>query len=214
MLLVPQIKVSDVNNQSSIVEAMQNVSESSIATLNWPDQFPSKPEVTFKLAHNGEFLFLEYNVEEDEILAKTTEDNGPVWTDSCVEFFISFPDSDFYYNMESSCIGKVLLGYRQGRNDVVYGDAGVMSSIKRYPSLGTAPFEKKQGEFKWSLLLVIPVSAYWKSGLTSFNGVTAKANFFKCGDDLTVPHFLSWNPIATENPDFHRPDFFAELKFE
>ena len=35
----------------------------------------------------------------------------------------------------------------------------------------------------------------------------------KCGDDLTVPHFLSWNPIKTEKPDFHRPEFFGTVKF-
>ena len=41
-----------------------------------------------------------------------------------------------------------------------------------------------------------------------------KANFYKCGDELQTPHFLSWNPIKIENPDFHRPDFFGTLEFE
>ncbi len=41
-----------------------------------------------------------------------------------------------------------------------------------------------------------------------------KANFYKCGDELQTPHFLSWNPIEIEKPDFHRPDFFGTLRFE
>lgn len=39
-----------------------------------------------------------------------------------------------------------------------------------------------------------------------------KANFYKCGDGLTVPHYLSWSPIVTEKPDFHRPEFFNQIK--
>ena len=27
-------------------------------------------------------------------------------------------------------------------------------------------------------------------------------------------HFLSWRPIRTEKPDFHRPEFFGEVTFE
>ncbi|MBO7233161.1 MAG: hypothetical protein J6V16_08435, partial [Bacteroidales bacterium] len=25
------------------------------------------------------------------------------------------------------------------------------------------------------------------------------------------PHYLSWQPINTEKPDFHRPEFFGTL---
>ena len=49
------------------------------------------------------------------------------------------------------------------------------------------------------------------------NGIIVKeikANFYKCGDELQTPHFLSWNPIQIEQPDFHRPDFFGTLEFE
>ena len=49
---------------------------------------------------------------------------------------------------------------------------------------------------------------------SSLDGQTIKANFYKCGDELQTPHFLSWNPINIEKPDFHRPDFFGSLEFE
>ena len=38
-----------------------------------------------------------------------------------------------------------------------------------------------------------------------------RANFYKCGDKTAHPHYLSWSPIDTPKPDFHRPDFFGEL---
>lgn len=214
MLFIPMIEVADVANPSDITCKMQEVQENTISCVNWPGEYPAEPKVAFKMAHNGSYLFLQYFVEENEILAKTETDNGPVWTDSCVEFFISFCNSPYYYNAEFSCIGKALLAYRTGRTDAIHADASVMNGIKRYPSLGTDTFERKKGNFKWNLLLVIPVSAYWKSDIKTFSGLTARANFYKCGDDLSEPHYLSWNPILTEKPDFHVPQFFGELKFE
>ena len=41
-----------------------------------------------------------------------------------------------------------------------------------------------------------------------------KGNFYKCGDHLSVPHFLSFAPIGVPKPDFHRPEFFCTLEFE
>lgn len=214
MLFVPLIDVADVNNPSAIVECMQDVIVNEVACVNWPGEYPSAPKVTFKIAHDGSHIFLHFFVEENEVLAKTAEDNGPVWTDSCVEFFMSFAGSSFYYNAEFSCIGKMLLGYRKDRKNAEHASVEVISSIKRYPSLGSEPFDKKQGDFKWNMLLVIPVSAYWHTGLKTFSGVKARANFYKCGDNLTIPHFLSWNPIRTEKPNFHVPQYFGELNFE
>ncbi|MDU1889688.1 MAG: carbohydrate-binding family 9-like protein [Dysgonomonas sp.] len=213
-MLVPFITVDDINDSASVGVVMQDLPENEISCVNWPDMYPSSPKVSFKIAHNGSHLFLQYFVEENEVLAKTEKDNGPVWTDSCVEFFISFDDTPSYYNMEFSCIGKALLGYRKDRKDVEHADEKTMNSILRYPSLGTDTFEKRQGDFRWNMLIVIPISVFWKSGLSSFQGIRARGNFYKCGDDLSVPHFLSWQPIQSEKPNFHLPAFFGRLDFE
>ncbi|WP_108822981.1 carbohydrate-binding family 9-like protein [Dysgonomonas sp. Marseille-P4361] len=211
-LEIPFVDIEAISDRNTIVDKLSGVSENEIACVNWPDSYPSKPKVSFKIAHNNESLFLHYFVEENEILAETREDNGPVWTDSCVEFFISFDDA-FYYNAEFSCIGKALLGYRASKANAEHAGKDVMDSIKRYPSLGTEPFGKKKGQFEWDLLLVVPLSAYWSSNLKSFHGIEAKGNFYKCGDNLSECHYLSWNPIGTEKPDFHRPEYFGKLLF-
>lgn len=213
-MLVPKINITQTENSLTIAKALKKTDEHTIATVNWENQYPYRPKVSFKIAHNGSHLFIQYFVVENEILAKIKEDNGAVWTDSCVEFFISFNSSPFYYNAEFSCIGKALLGYRKERKDVVYGNHNIMSSIKRYSSLGIDNFERKKGDFEWNLLLVIPASAFWMSELESFCGVEARGNFYKCGDDLSTPHFLSWHPINTEKPNFHLPNFFGVLSFE
>ncbi|WP_236263947.1 carbohydrate-binding family 9-like protein [Dysgonomonas sp. Marseille-P4677] len=213
-MIVPEVIVENVNDPNLIKDILKILPETSIEQVNWPELYPSNPIVYFKIAHNRTHLFLQYFVEENEILAKVEEDNGAVWTDSCVEFFIQINDSPSYYNLELSCIGKALLGNRIERKDVVYGSPEVMSSIKRYPSLGLESFDNRQGYFKWDLLVVVPVSAYWQSGLKTFKGLNARGNFYKCGDNLTEPHYLSWSPISTEKPNFHVPPFFCELIFE
>ena len=38
-------------------------------------------------------------------------------------------------------------------------------------------------------------------------------NFFKCGDLTEQAHYLSWNPVTSEQPDFHRPQDFGLLRF-
>jgi hypothetical protein len=84
-----------------------------------------------------------------------------------------------------------------------------MSQIKRYASLGNEPFEEKKGNFDWTLTVEIPFSLL---GIDPDNlPESIRANFYKCGDGTSVPHYVSWNPIEVENPDFHRPEFFGEL---
>jgi hypothetical protein len=50
--------------------------------------------------------------------------------------------------------------------------------------------------------------------LSTFKGLKAKANFFKCGDETLEPHFVTWNPVKTTSPDYYRPEFFGEVLFE
>ena len=40
-----------------------------------------------------------------------------------------------------------------------------------------------------------------------------RGNIYKCGDRTAHPHYLSWAPIGTPSPDFHRPEYFGEVLF-
>jgi hypothetical protein len=44
--------------------------------------------------------------------------------------------------------------------------------------------------------------------------VTWRANFYKCGDKTSHPHWLTWNPVDKPRPDFHLPQYFGTLVFE
>ena len=64
------------------------------------------------------------------------------------------------------------------------------------------------------MALIIPTGTAFHSQIVTLDGARMKANFYKCGDKLQTPHFLSWNRIDLPSPNFHRPDFFGTLEFE
>ncbi len=191
--------------------------EITLSHNNWEAEFPYKPQVSAALSHDSQTLFLNFVVKEKAVLARVSEDNGEVWTDSCVEFFISFDDSG-YYNFEFSCIGKLLLAFRKEKPAPEYASIEIMNSIVRKSSLGNEPFEERVNEngedFEWEMAVEIPKSAFFKHDFASFDGIEATANVYKCGDNLSDPHFISWAPITTPQPNFHCPEYFGVLKFE
>ena len=184
-----------------------------VSKVNW-NEYPYCPKVEFRVAHTEDAILLHFKVTEASVRARYGEDNGSVWTDSCVEFF-SIPAGDgIYYNIECNCIGTVLVGAGPQRNNREHAPADITAQVQRWSSLGRIPFEERVEEVTWEVALVIPYTVFFKHQITSLDGKEIKANFYKCGDELQTPHFLSWNPIEIEQPDFHRPDFFGMLEME
>lgn len=202
-------------NAADIPAAIQGagIAYTSIDNVNWPDAYPYKPRVEFAAAHTGDALLLHYRVEEQSVRAIARQDHEHIWEDSCVEFFCMPAGDGIYYNVECNCTGKLLVAVGKDRNERLAAPAEIMQSIDRWASLGTTPFYTRLEPTKWELALRLPNAAFFKHKFDSFDGLTASGNFYKCGDCLPVPHFISWNPITTENPDFHRPEFFGQIKF-
>ena len=182
-----------------------------VSTVNWPDDYPYRPEMTFRMAWCPEGLVVHYRVREQSVRAIYGEDNGKVWTDSCAECFIRNEESNTYYNIECNCVGTLLIGLRGDDYGRCHMESEVMAEVKRWASLGREPFGERDEQTAWELALVIPVNTFAKYPLHLEEGARLRANIYKCGDDLPVPHFVSWNPINTEKPNFHRPDCFGEL---
>ena len=186
-----------------------------IACLNWPGDFPYAPDVRFKAWHDGENLYLEYQVEEQTTRALQTTPGDFVYKDSCVEFFVQPSEGDLhYYNFEWNAGGVLYLARRTSRFDPELAPKEVLSLVEAESSLGPAPFEEKHVEGPWTLKIKIPAAALWHGEIKSWSGLKARANFFKCGDGLQTPHYLTWAPIDTPAPDYHRPEFFTEIAFQ
>jgi len=181
-----------------------------INVLNWPEQFPYAPRTSFRIARCENALALSFRVRGKDLRATAMQDNGRSWEDSCVEFFIASSDGKGYYNVEITCIGSILLAYGQDRHDRVQQPQ--VSRIIRRSSLKKEPVEIAGGLHCYRVDVIIPwdVIGYDASKLPG----EIKANFYKCGDLTAHPHFVSWNPINTAAPDFHRPEFFGTLSLK
>ena len=183
-----------------------------IDCVNWPNEFPYKPLVSFSIAHDNEYLYVASFVRGNYLLALNSTDNSPVWQDSCVEFFVQIPGEKYYYNFEFNCIGAALAARRTGRSDAEHFPAEKMARIKRYSTVGSKPFREMEGLFPWGVLVAIPFDLLGLDGERL--PASLSANFYKCADGSSLPHYLSWSPISTEKPDFHRPEYFGELRFK
>lgn len=177
-----------------------------IDCVDWPDEYPYAPDVQLSAAHTEDRILLRFEVTEDHVRAVTLESNGPVWEDSCCEFFVQVPGSPYYFNFETNCVGTGLAAKRVSRSDCEHFGPELMASVIRRASLPAAPVDVRGG-MSWSLELEVPFS------LLGCDSCPAElmANFYKCGDRTDRPHFLSWNRVETETPDFHRPEYFGRL---
>ncbi|MBK9390561.1 MAG: hypothetical protein IPN68_10310 [Bacteroidetes bacterium] len=183
-----------------------------INTLNWKG-YEYKPDVKLTIAYGDREIFLKYYVTEDYFKAEKTESNQMVCEDSCVEFFVSPENDGIYYNLEFNGIGTILLGTGTGRADSKRADPAIISRIRRKSTVGDKPVKEKTGKFEWSITIAIPVDVFFHHKIGDLKGKTFRANFYKCGDMLSVPHYVTWNPVGTENPDYHQPEYFGMLKF-
>ena len=202
----PKITASEL----SFIFDNEQIPSHPITCVNWVD-YPYKPDVKFRIAHNGTTIFMNFQVEESDIQAVCAEDGGKVWEDACVEFFIAFPHHDFYTNIECNCIGKIVATARVDKQNCLSAPFNLVNRIERWSSLGCLPVANLSG--KWEVSLIIPLEVFLLNEIHTLDGIQAKGNFYKCGDKLKIPHFVSWNPIKSEQPNFHLPEFFGEICF-
>ncbi len=211
-----EISELEVSSDQPLLEEisgkLDQLAKHRIDILNWAG-YQYKPDVSFSMAYSSREIFLKYYVKESFIKAEKTETNQMVCEDSCVEFFVSPRDDGIYYNLEFNPIGTCLLGTGTSRETSKRADPAVVTGIRRLASSGTEPFSEREGEFDWTLTLAIPLEVFFHHKIGDLKGKTFRANFYKCGDNLTVPHYVTWNPVGTGNPDYHQPAFFGTIRF-
>ncbi len=185
---------------------LNNLEKHSLEFTPWP-VYPYKPKVRFSIAYSANSILLKYYVEEEFIKASAGNINGYVWEDSCVEFFINF-DGKAYYNLEFNCIGTPLVGYGTNKSDRELLPEAIIKEVRFQSSI------RNSGDLvHWELTVVIPLKLFIHHQLTSLAGKGCRVNFYKCGDALPEPHFLSWSDIQSGEPNFHLPEFFGGALF-
>lgn len=184
----------------------------SVESLNWPAEFPYRPLTVVSAAHSGKHIFLDFLVRCNYLRAVNYTPNSPVSEDSCVEFFVSTGnDTQAYWSFCFNCIGTIRGKWRDAVSSR-FLNPDELAQVKVHASVGTRPFQEVEGSFIWSVTVAIPLDLIG----VEYEGkpVTLMANFNKCASSTSQPHYLSWAPIVSPSPDFHRPDCFAPLILE
>jgi hypothetical protein len=210
-LAIPHLPILDTLTTADDIISRLDLSGARclIDSLNWPEQYPYAPLTTVNIAHSGTALYIDFFVRSNYLRAVNSTDQSPVSQDSCVEFFVSPSRDNHYWNFEFNCISAINASQRSERHNPTRLTADQLARVKRYGSCGTRPFCEIEGIFTWNLLVVIPLDLIG----VQYSGqpVTLNANFYKCASATSCPHYLSWNPIETPAPDFHRPEFFGQI---
>jgi len=180
------------------------LNEAAISDYPWKAQYPDSFPAFARVGWNEDGLFVLMYANENPIRKLELEWGTTQCCDSCMEFFVCpFPDTDErYLNIEVNPAGVAHVGLGTGRHERRVWHAPV-------PGMDIA-VSRHEGGF-WAVSYRIPASLLTELyGRKLEKGLVMKGNFYKCSEKIH-PHFGSWNHVETAKPDFHRPEFFAEI---
>ena len=159
-----------------------------------------------QICHDPFHLYVHLRADEKRIRAENTLPLSPVWQDSCLELFFMPENEDRYLNFEINPNGCLHIGFGRGREDRI-----VLFRHDMRELFGIRTGRTVDG---WEAFYRIPRSflrLFWPD--FSFTGAL-RANVYKCGDLTEHDHYLSWNPVASAAPEFHRPQDFGLMVLE
>ena len=178
-----------------------------------------KPKTQAKLLYDEQFIYVIFRVEDKYVRAVARNYQDSVCLDSCVEFFFT-PGTDIslgYFNIEINCGGTMLFNYQSapGVDRVAVSDSDC-DRVKIYHSEPKIVEPEKQEPTTWVIEYRGPIEVLEKycSITRPGPGVLWRANFYKCADKTSHPHWLTWSVVDYPTPNFHLPQFFGTLEFK
>jgi hypothetical protein len=191
-----------------------------VANFPWEDS-GHHPRTQARLLYTNTALAIIFRVEDHYVRAVAEKFQDNVCTDSCVEFFVSpRADSLAYFNFEVNCGGTMLLHSCPDPKKPDPGKASNVSdadgdTIQIAHSLPKIVEPEITEPTTWTVEYHLPF-ALFVSYLNAENptpGSQWRANFYKCADKTSHPHWGSWAPVEVPRPNFHQPTFFQPIAF-
>ncbi len=176
------------------------------------------PNVEFKIAYDEENIFVIFKAKDKNVRAVAKEFHGAVWEDSCVEFFFA-PASDAsegYFNVEINCGGTMLLNFqKEPRKNMICLPTEVCEKVEIAATHPKIVDPEIKEEHEWILEYRLPLSVLegYRPIVKPESGVIWRANFYKCADMTSTPHWLTWSFINKPQPEFHVPEAFGVIEF-
>ncbi len=178
-----------------------------------------QPKTEFKIAYDNRALYLIFRVEDQYVRAIASCHQTAVCGDSCVEFFFT-PGPDTapgYFNLEMNCGGTLLFRFQRAPGaGWVELPASAFHKMTIAHSLPAQVQPELQDPVTWTVEYRLPLDI-----LTGYcqlvppaPEVKWRSNFYKCADQTSHPHWLTWAPVLFPRPQFHLPEFFGILEFQ
>ncbi len=212
--VVPKFDLSwdgDVWSKADIVELNEYREESQ----------GHRPVVKAKVLHDARNLYGMFRVEDKYVIAVQEGFQAPVCLDSCVEFFFKPSVGKGYFNLEISASAAYLMTYirdhrrtEDGFEDYTKMSAAHGALVKVKTSLQPRVYPEIAEPLTWYAQFQVPMEALepYCGMIPSLDGVTWKGNFFKCADECSHPHWLTWKPLTALN--YHLPECFGTLELQ
>jgi len=181
------------------------------------------PHTQARLVYDARALYGIFSVEDCYVRCVHMGFQTDVYEDACVEFFVQPKAGKGYFNFEMNACGQLLCGYVEDPTRLPDGD--LMKSERLPETLGSlieihgafsAPLpDEIPHPIEWRLAFRIPldVMEHYVGPLGDPRGQVWRANFNKCAENNSRPHWATWSSIG-EALNFHQPDKFGHLTFE
>lgn len=177
------------------------------------------PDTRVKLLYDKDNLYVFFRVKDQYVRAVHQKTHDPVCQDSCVEFFFTCGKdiAKGYFNLEVNCGDTVLFSHqikkRQGTRAVSIEDC---RRIKICSSLPKKVDPEITDPVVWTVKYALPFDILKQYAPVDAPGPGKiwKANFYKCADKTSHPHWLTWSPVDRPSPNFHLPEYFGTIEFE
>ena len=195
-------------NEFSSVDELKNSSFYELDSYHWEENPPYRPKTYANIGVVNGSLCAVLKCYESNPKADCINRDAPIYTDSCLEFFVA-PVSDRaeYINVECNSKGVFLCEFGEGK----YNRLLTASVTQLSPLIESFKGEDDKGAY-WGVCVTLTrsfVSDMYKISADKIDFKSIRLNFYKCGDGCAVAHYLAFSPVTTLPPGFHNPDCFA-----
>jgi hypothetical protein len=185
-----------------------------------PEGTDHRPVTQAKALYDNKNIYVLFHVQDRYVRSVCTQYNGPVYRDSCVEWFVRPRPDKGYFNFELNCGGTLHCSYIEDTERTPAGfkkfallpeDFGRKVMVSH--SMPPVVEPELPGDAAWTAGLRVPLEVLesFAGPLGRLKGQKWRANFYKCGDGTSHPHWASWAPLRERN--FHSPEDFGTMTF-
>ena len=178
-----------------------------IDDAEWGDSFGISAHA--KLCYDDQALYVRMWADEKDIRATYTPDDpdAKCYEDSCLEFFLAPVEGDARY-----------MNFEVNPNCAVCNEIGAQKADRErlHPTADMLDARSSRIDGGWEVSYRIPFD-YLQSFYPDFApepGAQMRGNFYKCGNLTANKHYLVWNHVDSDTPNFHVPESFGTLVLE